>query len=166
MKYLTSRRRRFTGLGMGKDTRELVSFLEDRGFNFKSFSIFMRDICRHIHDNDKVSKCPFLKLDLTGVNAPQCLCSSCSGWRRVLYKESSSHLANKLYGMFVEAKAAQRCNGPIDHDTMKEMLRGTEASLNRLIACIDVFVHEHQFDEDILHDCHRDCMERSYEIPS
>lgn len=164
MKYLASKRKRLTGLGMGKDTKQMVSFLEDRGFNFKSFSIFMRDICRYIHDKDKVIECPFLKLDLTGVNAPQCLCSSCSGWRRVLYKESSSHLANKLYGMFVESKAALRCNGPIDF--VKEMLRGTEASLNRLIACIDEFVREHQFDEDKLHDCHRDCMERSYEIPS
>lgn len=164
MKYLASKRRRLTGLGMGKDTKQMVSFLVARGFNFKSFSIFMRDICRYLHDNDKVIECPFLKLDFTGINTPQCLCSSCYGWRRVLYKESSSHLSNKLYGMFIQVKAAQRCNGSID--VIREMLRGTEASLNRLIACIDEFVHEHQFDEDKLHDCHRDCMERSYEIPS
>lgn len=166
MKYLASRRRRLTGLGMGKDTKQMVSFLAAKGFNFKSFSIFMRNICRYLHDNGKVGTCPFLKLDFTGINTPQCLCSSCYGWRRVLYKESSSHLSNKLYGMFIEVKATQVRNGSINYDTMKEMLRGTEASLNRLIACIDEFVHEHQFDEDKLHDCHRDCMERSYEIPS
>lgn len=161
MKYLTSRRKRLTGLGMGKDTKEMVSFLEDHGFNFKSFHLFMGDICRYLHDNDIVIECPFLKIDITGVNTPKCLCSSCSGWRRVLYNESSSNLSNKLYGMYIE-EAAQRLDDYINYDTMKAMSRETKASLHRLIACIDEFVREHQFVEDKLHDCHRDCMERSY----
>ena len=137
MKYLASKRRQLTGLGMGKDTKQMVSFLVDRGFSFKSFSVFIRDICRYLHDNGKVDKCPFMKqVDSTGVNASQCLCSSCYGWRRVLCNESPSHLANKLYGMFLEVKTAQSHNGSInDGAFLREMLRGTEASLNRLIAC-------------------------------
>lgn len=163
MKYLTNKRRQLTGLGMGKDTKQMVSFLRAKGFNFKAFSTFMRDICRYLHDNGKVNKCPFLKLDFTGVNTPQCLCSSCYGLRRVLYKESSDHLSNKLYWIFLE-EAAQKLTGHIKYDTVEAiaMSRGTEAGIHRLISCIDEFVHEHQFDEDILRDCHRDCMERSY----